>query len=106
MKEPTRKEQITYYTEEARTLARMEQELRARREKVEETLNKLLDEEALERASQSRYTGKALLDHTEQIRKQVYDACSGIKVYDLSQLKKKRGYNYGKLGIIDTNIYF
>ena len=71
MKEPTRKEQIRYYTEEARTLLRMENELRARREKVEETLNKLQDEEALDRASQSRYTGKALLDHTQKIRKQL-----------------------------------
>ena len=87
MKEPTRKEQIAYYKEEARTLLRMENELKARRTKVEETLNKLLDEEALERASQSRYTGKALLDHTEQIRKQVYDACSEMRVYDLTQLK-------------------
>ena len=89
MKEPTRKEQIRYYTEEARTLLRMENELRARRTKVEATLNRLQDEEALERASKSQFTGKALLDHTEQIRKQVYDACSGIKVYDLSQLKKE-----------------
>lgn len=75
MNEPTRKEQIRYYTEEARTLLRMEQELKSRREKVEETLNRLQDEEALDRATKSRYTGKALVDYTQQMREQVKREC-------------------------------